>query len=454
MAQNKKLIEKLKPIACQFCEGRSFGLGRPLGAGATSAVFEVATGEGLRALKVCDPLFLEDPVRGETTKRRQKLILDRLTKHGHPHLVEIFEGGEYAETLYLLMQRAPGNCLTDVLKKVPRQPIRKLIDQITQAALFLESRGLCHRDIKSDNIVVADDFGHATLLDLGVIRDVDDDVGSGTDDGGQLPFVATARYSSPEYMFRLMPPSRDLWRALTFYQLGAVLHDLIMRAPIFEDVVRRAHDNRYLVAHAVATEIPSVSANDVPRDLVLLAERALDKDPGRRLASVTWDDFRESATDDSLRLEAVLGLRDAPLAEARSKKRQTFFHRMVEDVNRQVDDRLVKRKIHARHEVQFPLGKADVLFTWRPPHKTFPADGEVQIKIALADFGTQIKADSEGEYRRARKTVFCVPSFPVVTVAYQGAADVPETLVDALVDAFLRQSASVMEKYINIKSET
>src|SRR6185437_11160651 len=97
-----------------------------------------------------------------------------------------------------------GQELEKRLTDVPREKIRTILDQVAQAAIFLRGKGLCHRDIKAANVFLSDDFSHCTLLDISVIRDVTDPIGAGTDQEGQLPFIATARYSPPEYLFRLL----------------------------------------------------------------------------------------------------------------------------------------------------------------------------------------------------------------------------------------------------------
>ena len=111
--------------------------------------------------------------------------------------------------------------------------ILPLIAQVASAAQFLEDNGLAHRDIKPENIGVSDDFSHATLLDLGVLRPVG--LSNITDEGEQKAFVATLRYSPPELLYREEEDNVEGWRVITFYQLGAVLHDMIMRYPIFRE---------------------------------------------------------------------------------------------------------------------------------------------------------------------------------------------------------------------------
>jgi hypothetical protein len=73
------------------------------------------------------------------------------------------------------------------------------------------------------------------LLDFGVLKPIGE-VGL-TDVDGQRVFVGTLQYSSPEFLLRDEEDDAAGWRALSIYQVGAVLHDLIMRRSIFEEFV-------------------------------------------------------------------------------------------------------------------------------------------------------------------------------------------------------------------------
>jgi len=259
-----------------------------LGKGGTAPVFEVVSPGGALALKIYDANF-SSGAKGEIEHRR---IEQQLALKGHdcPYLVQIYDGGSFEGRLFLLMGRALGSELATRLRDIPRGKIRQIVDQVTRAVLFLKGKGLCHRDIKAANVFISDDFEHCTLLDISVIRNVTDPIGLGTDHEGQLPVVATARYSPPEYLFRLMEPGPELWHALNVYQLGALLHDLIIQEPLFQDEYLGSTLNRYRFAWIVATVDPNVQADDVDRDLVLTARRALDKDWQRR-SLLTLEDF-------------------------------------------------------------------------------------------------------------------------------------------------------------------
>ena len=271
-------------IADRWCvdKGPDWSVTSQLGLGGTAPVFEVHSPDGPRALKIYDEEFCSGEMGEIEHSRIEQQLL--LKDHDCPSLIQVYEGGTFKDRLFLLMSRAPGRELEKTLHEIPRSKIRKIVDEIARACLFLQNRNLCHRDIKAANIFISDDFNHATLLDISVLRAIHDPIGVGSDRDGRLPVLATARYSPPEYLFRLVDPGPQLWHALNVYQLGALLHDLIVRAPLFQAEYEQSKANRYRFAWIVATLDPRIDANDVDHDLLFLARRALDKDWKRRSA--------------------------------------------------------------------------------------------------------------------------------------------------------------------------
>ena len=441
MVSNPELTDKLRSQASSICESRGWVLGSPLPPGGTSAVYEVMKDGIACALKVYDPTFLKDR-RGEATRARFSLMLEKLKGHTCPYLVEIYDGGECDETLWLLMARVPGNCLVNVLESVPRNAIRRIIDNVARAARFLEELGLCHRDIKSENIVVSEDFQQAVLLDLGVIRQVDDD-GAGTDNDGQLPFVATAQYSSPEYMFRLFPLGPRLWLGLTYYQLGAVLHDMIMRVPLFDDVVRQSKENRYLIAYAVATRIPVVAIiPDVPQDLTLIAQRALDKDLERRLAAVNWDDFIDDAGKQQRRYEVLLGLQGGPQRPVISKKRQIQLQQLANSFCTVLDGRFVAVGIHAKREIKnIAPDRICARFIWSPP--ALGTSSTIASIIEFADKDGRLQIDAWAETTGRQEPKISTQKFPAFSAEMPVGDPIPSVALESVYEAGLRVSAEI-----------
>src|SRR5882724_4577 len=257
-------------------------------AGRTAIVFEAEKDGRQCTLKLFDPEFVEragKPIQLERIKRELRLIGEH-----HPHLVQIFDGGECAESgyLYVVMELIEAPNLGSALTLIPREKIAFLLHQIASAARFLEEKQLAHRDIKPDNIAVFPDFSKAVLLDLGVLRPFGDP--GLTDDEARI-FVGTTRYSPPEFLLRNEKDTPDGWRAITFYQLGGVLHDLIMRRPLFKEF----SEPPALLLKAVESIQPEICADDVSPDLVLLAQNCLVKAPEARLTLVSWNNFDPSS---------------------------------------------------------------------------------------------------------------------------------------------------------------
>ena len=259
--------------------------------GKSAAVFS-ATFEGREAaLKIFDVELVERYGRLTQLDRIAREV--SLADHSHPNLVEIYDGGECPRNglLFVAMERVDAPSLNRVLTDVSRPCIRKIIRNVASAARFLETLDIAHRDIKPANIVVASD--KAVLLDLGVIRAIGNP--GGTDDDDAQKFVGTLQYSPPEFLLRTEEDSVEGWRAVTFYQLGAVLHDLIERRTIFSNSI----DPFARLVNAVQQDMPEFTATDVPPDLISLAQRCLVKDPAARLGLVSWDDFESDPSRSS-----------------------------------------------------------------------------------------------------------------------------------------------------------
>ncbi len=387
MANSRNDNDESLQIARRWCESKGSGwsVQASLGEGGTAPVFEVNSPSGARALKIYDAKFSA----GKKGEIEYKRIEQQLALKGHdcPYLVQIYEGGKIEGRLFLLMERAPGTELEKRLKDVPREKIRQIVDQIARAAIFLRKQELCHRDIKAANIFISDDFNHCTLLDISVIRNVTDPIGVGTDHEGQLPVVATARYSPPEYLFRLLEPGPDLWHALNVYQLGALLHDLIMREPLFETEYLKSVENRYRFAWVVATIDPTVQASDVDRDLMLTARRALDKNWKRRSA-LTLEGFLADSAVRKVNALQVLGIAIDHGSIQKMDDLTTRLQRVREaadDLQEAFTEHLRKNGVTAVHDVR--PGPHDtsklIVFSWTAPAALAAAPQQVELHVEM-----------------------------------------------------------------------
>lgn len=338
-------VAACRALAGMYISSRGGGeVGANLGAGGSAAVFLWDADSGPKALKVYDTKFLSGPA---APAERARLGLQRRFVGKHcPSLIDTLAVVEELGTCFVEMEFFPGKELKRVLVDVPDDAIAPLIGQLVAAVHFLDSLGVVHRDIKPENILVSADFKEMKLLDLGIIRETTEfeDRPDGTDHGERRPFIATAQYSSPEYLFRLEAPSPSLWKALSIYQVGGVLHDLVCRRPLFERAV--AADNKYALAMAVMKEQPDFSGVSTQLSAwAALAARCLTKDSRVRLQSVDWGDFDFATDSPADRLRRALSGRAARAVQAEEvlaqavtlgRQRAAALNDLVNDVGRQL----------------------------------------------------------------------------------------------------------------------
>lgn len=315
----KELLDRLRPVAKNYLASRGAALARDVDAGGSASVY-VATKDGREfALKVYEPGLLQG---SNAPAELRRIELQRsLLGHGCRFLIEFRDIVTNADGCFVEMEYVPWASLKAVLDRVPADAVPILVDQLVEAIRFLDSKSIVHRDIKPENILVSPGFDELRVIDLGIARGADsrDEGEDATDHGHRRPFIATAQYSSPEYLFRLQPPSERMWHALTLYQVGAVIHDLVTRRPLFADAART--DNKYILAMAVLRRQPEF-AHLLPPQHVALAALAADclvKDPELRLRLVNWDRFVSPRLSGPQRLKAVAAqqgaVRDARRAQ-------------------------------------------------------------------------------------------------------------------------------------------
>lgn len=281
-----------------------------LGHGKSALVFAGRKGSDLAAVKVFDPDIVERFGKEIQLQRIQREL--GLVGKSHPNLVSIYAGGEENGYLFVCMEYFEGSNLGKELPRVPPHNVRDIIRDIASAARFLEEIQIAHRDIKPENIGIASDLKSVKLLDLGVIRPMD--LSNVTDLGDQKLFIGTLQYSSPELLFREENPTVEGWRAVTLYQLGGVLHDLLTKIPLFQ-----AFSNPYpRLVMAVKEEVPVIDGQGLPQDLRLLAQNCLHKSPTYRLSTVKWEDFDKPEAQGTLE-NARLAIRQRRAASSQRK---------------------------------------------------------------------------------------------------------------------------------------
>ena len=298
------------------------------------------------------------------------------------------------------MEYRPEKNLAEQLLAVPRDRIPMLIPRIASAARFMmEERSTVHRDIKPSNIVVDGQFERPILLDLGVIRPIGK---AGPTDQYQQDFVGTLQYGPPEFVFRTEEDTPEGWRAVTFYQLGAVLHDMIMQKPLFQE---------YTVPYtrlvrAVETETPTIEAPNVAPRVLLLARNCLVKKPALRLDLVEWGDFDEAKLNNNQPLRAkervrerMSGLKAGPLVMSSLEEQHLCLveRRLAEDVRGRVAHLVWSECVYSGMfppvQVHDNVPEAGLLtkIGWEQSSRLgIPAPISIWIKVVVTDLKSKI----------------------------------------------------------------
>ncbi|WP_063771999.1 serine/threonine-protein kinase [Kitasatospora mediocidica] len=215
-----------------------------------------------------------DGREGRDDLRRRFLRECRITAAmDHPGLVTVFDAGEDAGELYLVMQRVPGISLGDLIAEESPFPIDWAVAvaaQICAALSVVHAVPVVHRDLKPSNVMVRQD-GRVVVLDLGIATALDREHTRLTMTG--VP-IGSPSYMAPEQALSgVVDPRSDL------YALGCLLHEMLageepFRAPTALGVLRRQVDEPPVPLRQLRAEVPAVLEALV---LDLLAKRPADR---------------------------------------------------------------------------------------------------------------------------------------------------------------------------------
>ncbi len=136
----------------------------------------------------------------------------------HPNVVQVFDRGEWDGTYYIAMEFIAGRTLKQVVQDhgaLEPALAADLTVQILKAARFAHRRGVVHRDLKPQNVLV-DEEGRAKVADFGIARAGASDM---TETGSVM---GTAQYLSPEQAQGLPVDLRS-----DLYSIGVILYELL-----------------------------------------------------------------------------------------------------------------------------------------------------------------------------------------------------------------------------------
>jgi tetratricopeptide (TPR) repeat protein len=221
------------------------------------------------AVKVLDERFAEDrDLRARFT--REALAAARLS--GEPHVVTIFDVGEWRGRPFIVMEHLGGGTLAEraAAGPLPPEEALDLLEQVAAALDAAHARGIVHRDVKPANLLLTE-RGEVRVADFGVAR-VLDETASGLTATGMV--LGTVGYLSPE-----QAQGHPATAASDLYALGVVAYELLTGGRPFERLSAAAE----AAAH-VEEPVPPASERGVglPPSVDAVFARALAKDPSYR----------------------------------------------------------------------------------------------------------------------------------------------------------------------------
>jgi len=243
-----------------------------LGSGGMGNVYKARDLEldELVALKVLKPHLIGDA--GELDRFRREVKLARRVTH--PNVARVFDIGELAGDRILTMELVDGESLGAVLRREGRLQLDRTV-QIARAICAgvgaAHAAGVVHRDLKPDNVLVAND-GRVVVTDFGIARAASDRNRTGG-------FVGTPAYMAPEQI----DERATIDHRADIYAFGTMLYEMLVGAPAWQG------QSLWAVASARLLEPPPdprIKRSDLPQALAQVVLQCMARDPAARARSM------------------------------------------------------------------------------------------------------------------------------------------------------------------------
>lgn len=267
------------------------------------------------ALKVLHPEYSRD---APFLRRFQQEAEFAASLGAHPNIVDIYDIGEDGSLHYIVMAFVDGLSLKEMIEE--RAPFSvgeafSIGSQVASALDFAHKRGLVHRDVKPQNILVTGE-GIAKVTDFGIARSLST---SQLTRPGMV--IGTVHYFSPEQaQGKPASPASDI------YALGVILYEMLTGHLPFD-----AETPIGVAMQHVHSDPPSPWEYnpDLPARAVSTVMRALEKDPERR-----YRDAAELASALSTQAAPEVGETTtfSPIPTAPPRPQQTAVYQQVQTV--------------------------------------------------------------------------------------------------------------------------
>jgi tetratricopeptide (TPR) repeat protein/tRNA A-37 threonylcarbamoyl transferase component Bud32 len=278
---------------------RQFGdyeLFEVLGRGGMGVVYkarQVSLNRPVALKMIRDAAFASDEERQRFQNEAEAVaLLD------HPGIVPIYEVGEFEGHRYFSMKLISGGSLSRRLAEFFDDPKKTaaFVAGVADVVHHAHARGILHRDLKPANVLI-DDSGNPNLTDFGLAKRVEGD--SEMTASGAI--LGTPAYMAPE---QAIGKRGMITTATDVHGLGTILYALLTgHAPFVGDSVAETLTK----VRERAPEPPRTLNQNVPRDLEVICQKCLEKDPRRRYptAQALADDLRRFLADEPITARPV-----------------------------------------------------------------------------------------------------------------------------------------------------
>ncbi len=200
----------------------------------------------------------------------------------HPNIVPIFTVDERGGLVFFVMGYVEGETLAQRMQRdspVPSAEARRLLTEVASALAYAHSRGVIHRDIKPDNILLSSEGGRAMVTDFGIARAVSTGSGDSRLTATGVA-IGTPAYMSPEQC----AGDKEIDGRSDLYSLGVVAYQMLCGSLPFSG----SGTGALLVKHLSEKPVPVTDrAPQVPAWLGRVTMRLLEKQPGDRFGDAS-----------------------------------------------------------------------------------------------------------------------------------------------------------------------
>lgn len=187
----------------------------------------------------------------------------------HPNIIKVYNVGKTVSgRYYFTMELVRGPTLTQRIPSLTPSETTRMFLEIADALDYAHKRGIIHRDIKPDNILIDQD-DEPKLTDLGIaVLDQKDMMQSGP------RVLGTPHYMSPE-----QAAGKNITAATDTYSLGATFYHAFSGQPPFD----AATPEQIMIRHVRERPRPlSDVAPSIPKDIAAIVDKTLAKNPEDR----------------------------------------------------------------------------------------------------------------------------------------------------------------------------